>query len=99
MALKKYGKKKTLKVKRSMLKKGKAKKAYKSKKAIKKSPKKGGAVAFPSRYYGASWDTKGLLENPNKTTGAPLAANETWNSFGNVGPGPSCAGTPFKLES
>tara|TARA_B100001093_G_C26781801_1_gene994943 strand:+ start:437 stop:706 length:270 start_codon:yes stop_codon:yes gene_type:complete len=83
--VKKYNKKsKTLKVKRSMLKKTSKKTSKKTKKRV--TGKKGGAVAFPSRYFGAAHDIATLTSKPNLSTADPMPANSTWNSFSNVGP-------------
>tara|TARA_B100001778_G_C18154761_1_gene435401 strand:- start:77 stop:355 length:279 start_codon:yes stop_codon:yes gene_type:complete len=78
-------KKKTLKVKRAMLKK-RPKKTIKRKRNTKKVVKKGGAIGFPSRYYGAAHDTSTLTENAKLSTSKPLPANHGWTSFENVGP-------------
>tara|TARA_B100001175_G_scaffold317919_1_gene337592 strand:+ start:37056 stop:37337 length:282 start_codon:yes stop_codon:yes gene_type:complete len=79
-------KRKTLKVKRTMLKKGKKRAAKTKKRGGRKSVRRGGAIGFPSRYYGAAHDTSTLTENAKLSTAKPFPANTTWNSFASVGP-------------
>ena len=86
--VKKHMKKaKTLKVKRSMLKKGKKTGGKKTvKRSRKQTKKRGGAIGFPSRYYGATHDTSTLTTKSDLTTADPFPANTTWNSFASVSP-------------
>ena len=80
-------KRKTLKVKRSMLKRGGKKLGKKtSKKTLKKTSKKkgskkGGAVRMPARYFGSSHET-GYTANGDQSTAMPQPANTFWNGFG-----------------
>ena len=75
-------KRKTLKVKRSMLKKGKKLGKKTSKKTLKKKgSKKGGAVRMPARYFGSSHET-GYTTNGDQSTAMPQPANTFWNGFG-----------------